>query len=83
MLDNTLPEKGYAMYGSEYCGACQYQKELFGKSFQYVDYVDCAYNENKCKQAQVEYYPTWVVDGNLIVGVQTLDKLSKISDCPS
>ena len=39
---SCLFEEQVTMYGTEWCSHCQNQKKTFGKSFKYVDFVDCA-----------------------------------------
>ncbi len=36
-----LNTKGAKMYGAFWCPHCAEQKEMFGSSFQYVNYVEC------------------------------------------
>ena len=76
-----LSEKGAVMYGTEWCSHCQNQKEEFGKSFQYIDYVDCDRYESECDKAGVRGYPTWVVDGENYPGEQPLARLASLSGC--
>jgi|SRR3989344_3497585 len=76
-----LSERGVKMYGTNWCPHCKTQKEIFGKSFRHVDYVNCDYNMNKCLDAGVEGYPTWKINGENYPGVQTLERLSELSEC--
>ncbi|MBW6462233.1 MAG: hypothetical protein K0B07_04265 [DPANN group archaeon] len=77
-----LTDKGVKMYGAEWCSHCKNQKKAFGKSFDYVDYVECPDNEFECKNAGVTGYPTWFIDGSNYPGEQTFAKLSELSGCP-
>src|ERR1700756_4791741 len=36
-----ISAKGAKMYGAFWCPHCEEQKEQFGSSFQYVNYVEC------------------------------------------
>ncbi len=76
-----LTEKEVKMYGTEWCSHCQNQKKTFGKSFQYIDYIDCDRNKNECLKARVNSYPTWVVGGNNYPGEQSLFRLASLSGC--
>jgi len=76
-----LASKDVKMYGTEWCPHCKAQKELFGKSFQYVDYTDCDKYKEECLVAGVEGYPTWVIDGKSYAGTQSLEKLAYYSGC--
>lgn len=76
-----LTEKGVKMYGTDWCHFCQDQKKKFGKSFKYVDYVNCDTNQKECNSAGVEGYPTWVINGESYSGVQSLKYLSTLTKC--
>lgn len=78
-----LNEKGAVMYGASWCPHCQAEKEAFGTSFQYVNYVECTTDQDKCDAAGVEGVPTWILaDGTKAVGTQGLQKLSGLTGCP-
>ncbi|MBI5798638.1 MAG: hypothetical protein HZB10_01775 [Candidatus Yonathbacteria bacterium] len=81
-----LTANGVKMYGAYWCPHCQNQKELFGDTFKYVTYIECASNENLekkvCEKAGVERFPTWFFsDGSRIEGELSLDKLSEKTKC--
>jgi hypothetical protein len=57
-----LTEKGWTMYGAEWCGHCKDQKALFGDSFQYIKYVECPNNTQLCLDKGINGYPTWRVE---------------------
>ncbi|MEI8253857.1 MAG: hypothetical protein WCG25_09235 [bacterium] len=40
------------MYGTETCSHCIAQKELFGDSFKYINYIDCVKDPNSCSKIQ-------------------------------
>ena len=78
-----LASKNIVMYGAYWCPHCQTEKKSFGKSFQYVPYVECTQEIAKCKAINIEGYPTWVFpDGKRLIGEQGLYKLSQESGCP-
>lgn len=76
-----LTDVGVKMYGTDWCHFCQDQKSRFGKSFKYVDYVNCDFNQEECNAAGVEGYPTWVINGETYSGVQPLESLASLTDC--
>lgn len=78
---NCLTENGVIMYGTEWCSHCKNQKELFGSSFQYVNYIDCDKNKNECIAAGVKGYPTWKINGENYPGEQSFERLSNLSGC--
>ncbi len=76
-----MTEKGWTMYGTDWCPHCQRQKELFGKSVGYINYVNCDLS-NQCDAAGVQAYPTWGgPDGLLPSGTKSLAELAKASGC--
>ena len=76
-----LTEKGIAMGGSPMCSHCNAQKELFGNSFQYIEYHICDIDE-WCLENSITGYPTWVFsDGGILLGKQSLQTLSDKSGC--
>lgn len=76
-----LSQKGVKMYGTDWCEYCQRQKKEFGKSFQYVSFVNCDYQKQECKERGVESYPTWIIGGKQYSGVQPLERLASLSGC--
>lgn len=76
-----LTEKGAVMYGTQWCKFCKAQKEIFGNSFRFVNYVDCEKQANKCIQDGVNGYPTWIIDGKVYSGKQELLDLAFLTGC--
>jgi hypothetical protein len=59
-----LASKQAKMYGLYWCPHCIEQKEMFGASFHYVPYVECAIRGSKelaaeCKVAGIKLFPSW------------------------
>ncbi|MBI2454452.1 MAG: hypothetical protein HYV54_02700 [Parcubacteria group bacterium] len=78
-----LADKNIIMYGADWCPHCQTQKKMFGKSFQYINYVECPQDPQKCLAAGIEGYPTWVTaNGEKLIGEQKIETLSKKTNCP-
>jgi hypothetical protein len=80
-----LSEKGLQFYGSKYCGYCSQQKELFGESLQYVNYIECVDENDQWKEecSEIQSVPTWVsVDGQKSAGFKTINQLAELSGCP-
>ncbi|MBU3941128.1 MAG: hypothetical protein KKH88_04335 [Nanoarchaeota archaeon] len=80
-LAQCLTESGATMYGTEWCSHCKDQKDLFGNSFQYVNYVDCDQDKTSCSNAGITGYPTWVINNEKYPGVQQLSKLKELTNC--
>lgn len=82
-----LTEKEAKFYGSKNCGWCGKQKELFGESLQYVNYIECIDPETDqwselCREAGIDAVPTWEIGGEMNPGFKTLEQLSELSGCP-
>lgn len=78
-----LASKNAVMYGAYWCPHCQNEKADFGSSFKYVPYVECTKETQKCIEAKIESYPTWIIGGEKrFVGRQGLSRLSSITGCP-
>lgn len=76
-----LTNNKVVMYGTEWCPHCQAQKKLLGKSFEYINYVDCD-KSPLCDENNVEGYPTWIFeDGSRVSGTQPLSTLAEKSSC--
>lgn len=68
------------MYGSVNCSHCQSQKKMFGDSFQYINYVECTEEFDRC--ANISGVPTWEIsEGNFLEGRQELAVLAKATNC--
>lgn len=81
-LAGCLTKRQVTMYGAAWCSHCQAQKQLFGTSTSALLYVECPDNPQRCTQAGIESYPTWVLpDGRRLVGQQSLEVLARESGC--
>jgi hypothetical protein len=75
------------MYGLYWCPHCIEQKQMFGESFHYVPYVECAIHGSNevafpCKIAGVKLYPSWQFGAEQPKeGVLSLDALSDKTGC--
>lgn len=80
-LAQCMTENGMTMYGTNWCPHCQRQKQLFGRSFKYIHFVDCDIG-TACEDANVQAYPTWAKDSTLFPsGVKSLAELATLSGC--
>ena len=82
-----LTESGTKMFGASWCSNCINQKKMFGDSWEYVNYIECAISGGKgqtqyCEQAGIKSYPTWEFeDGTRTLGTMPLEQLSSITGC--
>lgn len=82
-----LTEKKVVMYGSFLCPHCQEQKEMFGDSWPYVQYIECSMPGSRqmtsaCAAAKIQHVPTWMfADGQRREGKLPLKELSDRTGC--
>ena len=82
-----VTSKQAKMYGLYWCPHCAEQKKDFGKSFQYINYVECAIKGSKdlapaCQAAGVKLFPSWQFEGNPPKeGVLSLEELGDKTGC--
>ena len=78
-----LTNKGFTMYGAEWCSHCKDQKISFGTAFSLINYVECPNNETLCTANSVVGFPTWLssTTGIKLEGFQDLTKLAEVSGC--
>lgn len=86
-LATCLKDKGAVFYGAFWCGHCQNQKEMFGKSEKFLPYVECSTSDGRtqlqsCKDQKIDGYPTWeFADGSRETGEVSLKTLSEKTGC--
>lgn len=82
-----LTDKGTTFYGAYWCPHCANQKDLFGPSIKFVNYVECslpnkAGQTQVCISANITGYPTWeFADGSRMSGEVQLQTLSEKTGC--
>ncbi len=83
-----MTEAGVKMYGAYWCSNCATQKNMFGRSWEHVEHIECAFPNNAqgqkqiCVDESIEAYPTWEFsDGSRVEGVISLERLSVLSGC--
>jgi hypothetical protein len=82
-----LAAKQTKMYGLFWCPHCAEQKEMFGRAFRYVPYVECADRKTRalmpvCAAAGVKLFPSWQFGSNPPKeGVFPLEELSDKTGC--
>jgi len=85
-LSDWLRQRGVIFYGAWWCPACFQQKNLFGQQAgNRLPYVECDKEEagrQRCAAAEVRVFPTWVLGGQRLEGVQTVEELKSWSGFP-
>ncbi len=84
---SCVSESGATFFGAYWCSHCNSQKELFGDSVEFVNYVECSLPNRKgetavCAREDINNYPTWeFADGSRVTGVQSLESLAEKTGC--
>lgn len=86
-LAKCLTEKGVKFYGAFWCPHCQNEKAMFGKSKQYLPYVECSQpNRDQtqiCIDNKIVGYPTWVFpDGTRMEREIKPEEFPGLISCP-
>lgn len=82
-----LTEKNVKMWGAYWCAHCKNQKKEFGKSWQYIEYVECSLpggqgQTKECQEAEIQGYPTWEFeDGERLGGEVSFEVLAEKTGC--
>ena len=63
------------------CSACETQEKMFGDNYQYLNKIDCYFEIQKCIDAQITGTPTWIINGEKYLGVQSIEKLKELTGC--
>lgn len=67
------------LYVQKGCSHCVTQKNLLGEGIKYLNVVDCFDETEKC--SKIAATPTWIINGEKLIGVHSLEKLKSISGC--
>ena len=84
-LAKYLNVNGVVKYSAYWCPNCLNQGELFGKqAYKELNVVECARDginsqTQLCIDKQIKGFPTWEINGKLILGVLSLNELSKLT----
>jgi len=83
-LAQHLAEVGAVKYSAYWCPHCYDQKQLFGaEAYSIVPHVECTEDgvnpePEKCVGV-VRAFPTWIIDGQVYEGAQTLERLAELT----
>jgi uncharacterized membrane protein len=84
-LAEHLTQTGAKFYGASWCPHCIQQKEYFGSSAKRLPYIECspggqrAPQSQVCRDAKIESYPTWIINGQRLEDVLTVQRLADSS----
>ena len=80
-----LKDNGVVKYSAYWCPNCLNQGELFGKqAYKELNVVECARDGKNsqtqlCIDKEILGFPSWEINGKIIIGVQSLEELSKLT----
>ncbi|MBN1915714.1 hypothetical protein JW796_01810 [Candidatus Dojkabacteria bacterium] len=87
---SCLAGKEAKLYVSSWCSFCAKQKTLFGEQQNQLtekgvsvlcDATDGTGQAEECNEAGISGYPTWIIDNEMISGVQTLEFIAEKTEC--
>jgi glutaredoxin len=64
------------------CSHCVDQEAMFGDNWEYINSVDCVaspQNAQTCVIANITATPTWVINGQQYIGVQSIATLEQLT----
>ena len=80
-----LKNNGVVKYSAYWCPNCLNQSELFGKqAYRELNVIECAKDginsqTQLCIDKKIKGFPTWEINGKLILGVLSLKELSNLT----
>ncbi|MBU0907761.1 MAG: hypothetical protein KKD18_04720 [Nanoarchaeota archaeon] len=69
------------LYVSKTCPHCAQQKQILGDYLNLFNTVDCVDNRQACIDAEIEYVPTWEINGEKTTGVFEILELKEMTGC--
>ena len=84
-LAKYLKNNGVVIYSAYWCPNCLNQSELFGtQAYRELNVVECARDglnsqTQLCIDKKIKGFPTWEIDGKLILGLLSLKELSTLT----
>ena len=84
-LAKYLKDYGVVKYSAYWCPNCLNQSELFGKqAYKELNVVECARDGKKsqtqlCIDKKIQGFPSWEINGKIILGVKTLEELANLT----
>ena len=63
------------------CSHCKTQEEMFGDNYQYLNIIDCWFNNQPCVDNNITGTPTWIIKNEKHEGVQSIEELKELTGC--
>jgi len=67
------------LYVQTGCIHCKEQEDLFGDNVKYLNIVDCLEDVQVCINLSIEATPTWIINNQKYVGVQSIEELKELT----
>ena len=67
------------LYSQKGCVHCKTQEELFKENYDKLNVIECNLNWTKC--GEIQGTPSWEINGEIYVGVQSIEKLKELTNC--
>ena len=86
LLANHLKQNGVIKYSAYWCPNCHKQAELFGKkAYKKLTVIECARDginskTKLCIKKGIKGFPSWEINGEIFIGVKTLEQLSELTN---
>ena len=84
-LAKYLTDNGVVKYSAYWCPNCYDQAKIFGKeAYKKLNVIECA-RDGKNSQTQlcidknIEGFPSWEINGKIIIGVRSLNDLAELT----
>ena len=85
MFAKYLKDNGVVKYSAYWCPNCYDQAKIFGKeAYKKLNVIECA-RDGKNSQTQlcidknIEGFPSWEINGKIIIGVRSLNDLAELT----
>lgn len=79
-FSQCLTEKWAVLYGAKNCPHCLEQRKMFGESVQYIDYVECTEEFERC--GKLRSVPAREFkDGSIVEWRQQFETLARLTNC--
>ena len=83
-LAKYLKDNGVVKYSAYWCPNCLNQSEFCKQAYRELNVVECAKDginsqTQLCIDKKIKGFPTWEINGKLILGVLSLKELSKLT----
>ena len=85
-IANHLNQNGVIKYSAYWCPKCLEQAEFFGKkAYKKLSVIECATDGKNsktelCIEKGIKGFPSWEINGEIFLGVKTLEQLSELTN---